>query len=63
MASTDTERAGDLGLGAPVYAALAVVLLLAVLWLAFGFSAMFWPALLLTPVVLVILVRLCAGRF
>lgn len=53
---------GDAGLGAPVWAALAVLLLQVVLWLVFGFSAMFWPSLLLTPLAFVALVRFCSGR-
>lgn len=63
MATDRAEHEGDLGLGAPVYGALAVVLLLAVLWLLFGFSAMFWPALILTPVLFAVIVRFCVGRF
>lgn len=62
MAIAESERAGDAGLGAPVYAALAVLLVYVVIWLLFGFAALFWPALILTPVVFLYIARFCAGR-
>ncbi|MFO1037074.1 MAG: hypothetical protein U1E45_09545 [Geminicoccaceae bacterium] len=49
------------GLGTLGWACLAVVLLGAVLAVTFGFTAVFWIALILVPVVFVVLLMLCRG--
>lgn len=60
--AADRETEGDAGFGPLFWVALTILLVQVVVWLAFGFSAMFWPALILSPVVFWFLVRICTGR-
>ena len=62
MARVEPSEEGDAGFGVPVWAALAIVLVLAGLWLIFGWPGLFWPALMLTPVIFAVLMHLCSGR-
>lgn len=62
MASTEMEQERDAGFDAPVVIASLVPLLLVLVWIGFGFSAMFWPALALTPIVFYVVVRFSTGR-
>ena len=50
------------GLGLLGWAALGLIALMAVSGLLFGFSSLFYFAILLVPVVFVILLQLCAAE-
>ena len=50
------------GLGLVGWAALALIVVMAVSALLFGFSSLFYFAILLVPVIFVVLLQLCAGK-
>jgi uncharacterized membrane protein YhdT len=50
------------GLGLLGWVALGLIALMAVSALLFGFSSLFYFAILLVPVVFVVLLQLCAGK-
>ena len=50
------------GLGLVGWVALALIVVMAVSALLFGFSSLFYFAILLVPVIFVVLLQLCAGK-
>lgn len=50
------------GLGLVGWVALALIVVMAVSALLFGFSSLFYFAILLVPVIFAVLLQLCAGK-
>ena len=50
------------GLGLVGWVALGLIVVMAVSALLFGFSSLFYFAILLVPVIFVVLLQLCAGK-